>query len=446
MNHEHDPSPYEDDMPPHDPRAEQAVLGAVISSPAAREDVGEMLAANHFYKPVHGQIFATAIDLTIAGHPVDIVTMHNELDRLGLLAKVGGLPYLHTLLAACPSFTAATHYADIVLTHYKRRRMLEAGQHIVQLGRTGGGADIDHVIENARQAIDQVAHEGRSTTDDLDLGSALAGLLDELDSPAPPSLPTGLHDLDDVLSGGLYAGQLVVIGARPGIGKSVMGLGTAIHTAKMGRGALFASLEMSRGDCMRRLVAAEGSVELTRLVQHQLTQDDWRRATEVQERASEWPLHIDPRPHQTLTSIRAKARDITRTEAGLSLVVVDYVQLLGSGGGKSERRDLEIGTFTRGLKLLAKELEVPVVAISQVNRGSEQRADKKPTMSDLRESGSIEADADTVILLHRTPEAPMDIEAIVAKQRQGPTRSVTLRWRGHYSRIDNAAVRHLEAM
>lgn len=436
-----------DSLPPHDPLAEQAVLGAILQSPAALEDVVQIIGADAFWRPANATIFDTAVSLTMAGQPVDAITIGDELDRKGVLSKVGGLPYLHTCIAACPTTTSATYYADIVSSKWKLRRLLEAGLRILQLGRTGAaGEDIDHVIENARQVVDEVAGDNRATDGSIDLGSALADLLEELDSPAPPSLPTGLYDLDEVLSGGLYPGQLIVVGARPGIGKSVMGLGWAIHTAKMGRGSLFASLEMSRGDCMRRLVASEGSVELTRLVQHQLTEDDWRRAGEVTDRASSWPLDIDARPHQTLTSIRSRARDWTRKPQGLGLVVVDYVQLMSSGSKRPERRDLEIGEFTRGLKLMAKELQVPVVAISQVNRGSDRREDKRPTMSDLRESGSIEADADTVVLLHREQKAPMDIEAIVAKQRQGPTRSVTLRWRGHYSRIDSATQRHLEAI
>lgn len=441
-----EPDPYTHE-PPQDLRAEQAVLGAILQSPAALEDVAEMIGSATFYRQAHGAIFDTAISLTMAGQPVDPITMDDELVRLGLSAKVGGGAYLHTCIAVCPSPMSATYYADIVATKAKLRRLLEAAQRITQLGYNGAaGADIDHVIENARQIIDQVAQDNRATDGVVDLGGALGDLLAELDSPAPPSLPTGLYDLDDVLSGGLYPGQLVVIGARPGVGKSVMGLGWAIHTARSGKGALFSSLEMSRGDCMRRLVASEGNIELTRLVKHQLNEDDWRRAVEVTERAGDWPLDIDPRPHQTLTTIRSRARDQTRKPGGLAVIVVDYLQLMGSAGKAPENRAQEIGTFTRGLKLLAKEMQVPVVAISQVNRGSEQRADKRPTMADLRESGSIEADADTVILLHRTPDEPMDIEAIVAKQRQGPTRPVVLRWRGHYSRIDSASAAHLRAV
>lgn len=436
-----------DTLPPHDLHAEQAVLGSMLLSKAALDDVAQMLAADAFWRPAHQHLYDVLTRMAMLGTPVDPVTVAAELEQRGDLARLGGAPYLHTLIAAVPSSASATYYADIVLAKHKLRGLLAAAVRIEQLARNGAsGADIDEVVENCRQVIDGVAQDRRGDGASVDLAEALNELLLELDAPAPPSLPTGLHDLDDALSGGLYPGQLVVIGARPGIGKSVLGLQCATHTARIGKGALFTSLEMSRGDCMRRLVASEGRVELTRLVQHTLSEDDWRRASEVYERVAGWPLHIDPRPNQTLTTIRARARDVTRTNEGLGLLVVDYLQLMGSGSRRAERRDLEIGEFTRGLKLLAKELAVPVVAISQVNRGSEQRADKRPTMSDLRESGSIEADADTVILLHREQGAPGVIEAIIAKQRQGPTKTVTLKWRGHYSRIDSMASRHLEAV
>jgi replicative DNA helicase len=435
-------------MPAHDEHAEQAVIGACILSRAAVEDVAPLLGVRDFYRPANGEIYDAIVTLTMAGTPVDEVTIEAEMTRRGALARIGGPLYFHTCMQACPSAMSATYYADIVVQHSKQRRLREAGVRIVQLSaEAADAADVDAIIEHARQVVDDVSRDCRTATGELDLGEALSSLLLELDAPAPPSLPTGLHDLDQVLSGGLYPGQLVVIGARPGVGKSVVGLGWAKHAAKMGRGALFASLEMSLGDCTRRLVAGEANIELPRLIQHTLGEDDWRRAAEATDRMSSWPLYIDPRPAQTVTSIRAKARDITRTEPGLGIVVVDYLQLLSQGGRvRAERRDLEIGEWTRGLKLLAKELAVPVVAISQVGRGADKREDRRPVMSDLRESGSIEADADVVILLHRDADEPTEIEAIVAKQRQGPLQSVRLRWRGHYSRVDSIAAAHLRAV
>jgi replicative DNA helicase len=433
-------------LPPHDLEAEQSVLGGMLLSPAAIADVLDVMAIDDLYKPAHQSIGRAMLALFWRNEPVDPVTVAAELERRGELTRAGGAPYLHTLIETVPRATNATYYAEIVVKKSKLRRLLEAGTRILQLGRSDAAIeDIDQVIENARQTIDKVASDQRGSGDQVDLEIAFAEFLEELDSPAPPSLPTGLYDLDDVLSGGLYPGQLVVVGARPGVGKSVMGLGWAVHAAKSGRGVLFASLEMSKSDCMCRLVASEGQVELTNLIKHTLSPDDWRRATKVSEEASSWPLRIDARPTQTLTTIRSAARDMTRRPEPFGLVVVDYLQLM-TDGRRAERRDLEIGGYTRGLKLLAKELGVPVVAISQVNRGSDKREDKRPTMTDLRESGSIEADADTVILLHRDPANPTEIEAIVAKQRQGPTKSVALRWRGHYSRIDSIASRHLEAV
>lgn len=432
-----------DDQPPHDPLAEQAVLGACIQSVAAFEDVVQILGPGDFYRHAHRAVFEAIADLATAGQPVDLVVVENELGRRGVLAKVGGLPYLHSCIAACHSVMSATWYADIVATKAKLRRLIEAGHRILQLGRTGAdGADIDHVVENARQVIDEVAQDNHRGDGEFDLANAMMNLLEALENPAPPSLPTGLHDLDNALNGGLRPGQLVVVAARPGGGKSILGLDIGRHVAKQGRGVQVASLEMSRDECMMRLLAAECSVELSRLTRHELHEDDWHRIGRESARIADWPLDIDARPTQTVTTVRARARDLSRKHP-LGLIVVDYVQLMSSKGGKAERRDLEIGEFTRGLKLLAKELHVPVVALSQLNRGAD---DRRPILKDLRESGSIENDADVVILLHREPDAPTDIDLIIAKQRQGPTGTVTCRWRGHYARIDSIASRHLEAV
>lgn len=432
-----------DDQPPHDPHAEQALLGAVLQSVAAFEDAVQVVGPGDFYRHANRAVFEVVGDLVGAGQPVDAVIVAAELETRGVLVRIGGAPYLHTCIAACASPMSATYYADIVDRKAKQRRLLDAGYRILQIGQAGAASDdMDHVIENARQVIDEVGRDNHRHDGSFDIGTAVADLLEALENPAPPANPTGLYDLDDLLGGGLYAGQLVVVGGRPGGGKSIIGLDWARHTVKGGKAALVAALEMSEGDCMKRIIAAEGSVELRHLINHQLSEDDWHRVAREAARVAEWPLDIDARPTQTVTSIRARARDLSRKH-DLGLIVVDYLQLMSTKGTKAERRDLEIGEFTRGLKLLAKEMQVPVVALSQVGRGA---GEQRPTMKDLRESGSIENDADVVILLHREPTAPTDVEVIVAKQRQGPTSTVTARWRGHYSRIDSIASRHLEAV
>lgn len=439
-------SPHDADLPPHDLRAEQSVLGAILLAPAAMDDIAGMVAAGDFYQHGHAEVFDVASKLTTAGQPVDHVTVSAELERRGTLTRVGGAPYLHTLIQTVPSVVSAGYYADIVAEKAKLRKLVETGHRIAQraLGNVEQG-EADGVIEDARQMLDKLAEDGR-TTETLNLDDMVAEMLDDLENPAPPGLPTCLIDLDEMLGGGLYDDQLIVVGARPGVGKSVLGGNLSARTAARNLGVLFASLEMSRKDVLQRMFASLKDIELGRLRDHNLTPDDWRRVHQAAEMVSGWPLTIDDRPNQTITSIRTKARNIKRSGVDLRLIVVDYLQLLRSGSRRPESRQLEISEFTRGLKLLAKELHVPIVAISQVNRGSEQRADKRPTMADLRESGSIEADADTVILLHRDPESPTEIDAIVAKQRQGPTGTVKLRWRGHYSRIDNLGDRHLEAV
>lgn len=432
-----------DDLPPHDPLAEQAVLGACLQSVTAFEDVIQIIGPADFYRRAHQAVFEAIADLATAGQPVDHIVVADELARRGTLAKVGGAPYLHTCIAACTSAMSATWHADIVRAKAKNRRLIEAGHRIVQIGHASvDDEDIDRAVENARQVIDEVAQDNHRGATEFDLGTAMADLLEALESPAPPSLPTGLHDLDRALNGGFRPGQLIVAAARPGGGKSILGLDVGRHVAKQGRGVQVASLEMSRDECMTRLLAAEASVELSRLTSHELQEDDWHRISRESGRIAGWPLDINAQPTQTVTSIRARARDLGRQHP-LGLIVVDYIQLMSSKGSKAERRDLEIGEFTRGLKLLAKELQVPVLALSQLNRGAD---DRRPILKDLRESGSIENDADVVILLHREPDAPADIDLIIAKQRQGPTTTVTCRWRGHYARIDSIASRHLEAV
>jgi replicative DNA helicase len=437
----------DDLQPPQDLNAEQAVLGAMLASPEAIRTATETLVLENFYAPKHGAIFTAMLELTGQGDPVDPITLGDKLDRDGLLQKIGGAPYIHTLFASPHVPASVGYYADIVVDRHRQRRIIEAGQHITQLGWSGGD-DLDAVIDRVRDTADQLAHHQRADASDETFSDAMTDYVDQIGAPARPSISTGVHELDQALGGGFRPGQLIVVGARPGIGKSVLGVNVATAAAAAGHGVYFASLEMSKKDCMDRVFASIGSIDLARLVEGKPTQDDRRRIDRVRAQAAQWALKIDERPNQNMNTIRAAARDLARTKRGVGLLVVDYLQLMGNTK-KHDRRDLEVTENTRGLKLLAKQLGIAVVALCQVGRGAAARTDRRPTLVDLRESGSIENDADTVLLLHReiddvARDAFVDVN--VAKQRSGPTGQLELFWSGQYQRITGNGRNHLAAV
>lgn len=419
--------------PPHDERAEQCTLGAAILAPAALTEVSSIVTAESFYRPAHGLLFTAMHALADSGQPVDPVTLAAHLERAGSLARVGGMSYLHTLIHETPTAANAAYYAEIVATKAKLRALIAAGSRIVQLGYGADDQDVADTVERARSMVDGLA-VSRGSSDVLEIGDLLTSTLDELEATAAPHWPTGFRDLDDTLNGGLHAGTFTVIGARPGVGKSVLALRIAAHVASLGHGAIVFSLEMSRSELMARFFAAEGSIELTTLNSRALSQDDWRRAAEVANRAANWPLAVSDAPRIGITGMTARARDRKATPRGLAVVVVDYLQLVTPSDPRATREQ-QIAAISRGLKLMSRELEVAVVAAAQVNRGGEQHAGGRPRMSDLRESGAIEADADAVLLLHDDPdeEATGLLEVIVAKNRHGPRKTINLSWAPHYA-------------
>lgn len=423
----------DDLMPPHDAHAEQATLGAILSSARALAEVAEVLEPGDFYRPAHQAVYRAALHLEQAGEPVDPVTVADHLERTGDLARIGGAPYLHTLFAAVPTAANAAYYADIVAERATLRRLLEASQRIAQHALTGtANGDVADVVENARQTLDSVTSRARAEVAVHDLDALAVDALDRYASPEPPSLATGWPDLDDIL-GGLRPGTLTVIGARPGVGKSVLGINLVTHTASRGLGALFCSLEMPRTEVVDRIMANLASVELDRINRHRLAPDDWNRVRAAASDLKGWPLKVVDHHSMSLARVRAVARDRVRTPLGLHLLAVDYLQLMRPADPRAPREQ-QVASFSRGLKLLAKELAVPVVALAQVNRGSEQRSDRRPALADLRESGSIEADADAVLLLHHDPEHPGELEVTTAKNRHGRTGTTYLGWSPHYAR------------
>jgi replicative DNA helicase len=435
-------------QPPQDMAAEQSVLGGMLLSKDAIADVLERLRPGDFYRPAHQNVYDAILDLYSRGEPADAVTVAAELDRRGLLRRIGGAPYLHTLISTVPTAANAGYYAGIVAEKALLRRLVEAGTRVVQYGYAGAeGADVNEIVDRAQAEIYDVT-ERRTAEDFVPLEELLQPTMDEIDAIASAGgisrgVPTGFTELDE-LTNGLHPGQMIVVAARPGMGKSTLGLDFLRSCSIKNRlSSVVFSLEMSKSEIVMRLLSAEAKIKLADMRSGRMSDDDWTRLARRMSEISEAPLYIDDSPNLTMMEIRAKARRL-KQKSDLRLVVIDYLQLMTSGK-KVESRQQEVSEFSRQLKLLAKELEVPVVAMSQLNRGPEQRTDKKPMLADLRESGAIEQDADMVILLHR-PDAferddPRGGEAdlIVAKHRNGPTRTVTVAHQLHLSRFTNMA-------
>lgn len=431
---------------PHDDVAEQSVLGGMLLSKDAIADVVESLRASDFYKPAHETIYEAILSLYGHGSPADAITVADELKKRGELTRVGGAAYLHTLIASVPTAANAQYYAEIVKEHAIMRRLIEAGTKIAQLGYANE-TEVDTLVDQAQAEIYAVT-DGNAKEDYVSFSEALEATMREIDanSNRPDGVygvPTDFIELDE-LTGGLHGGQMIVIAARPGVGKSTLALDIARSAAIHHHMAtVFFSLEMSRTELAMRVLSAEGKISMGHLKKGDLDTEGWTNLATLQGRIDSAPLFIDDSPNMTLMEIRAKCRRLKQRN-DLKLVVLDYLQLMSSGK-KVESRQQEVSEFSRSLKLLAKELDVPLIALSQLNRGSEQRTDKRPMVSDLRESGSIEQDADIVILLHRedmyNPESDRVGEAdmIIAKHRGGPTRTIPLAFSGKYSRFNNMA-------
>jgi replicative DNA helicase len=438
-----------DRTPPHDVAAEQCALGGMLLSEDAISDVIEVIRPTDHYRPAHQLIHEAVLDLYGRGEPVDAISVANELTRRGELSRVGGGPYLHTLIASVPTAANAGYYARIVREHAVSRRLVEAGTRIVQFGYAAG-TDADARVDRSMAEVMAVA-QGQDTSAYQSAAEILPGTVDWMEMVARgggiKGVPTGFSDLD-ALTNGLHPGQMIVIAGRPALGKSTLAVDVARAAAiKHGLPTAIFSLEMSRDELMMRILSAHAHILLHSMRTGQMTDQDWSRLADKSPEVSDAPLFIDETPAITVPGIMSKCRRL-KAQHGLKLVIVDYLQLMSSPK-RAENRQQEVSEMSRSLKVLAKELEVPLIAISQLNRGPEQRTDKKPLMSDLRESGSIEQDSDLVILLHREDayekESPRAGEAdlIVAKHRNGPTATVTVAFQGHYSRFVDMAPAHM---
>lgn len=430
----------------YDEGAEQSVLGAMMVSKDAIADVVEVLRPEDFYLPKHQAICKRILDLYSRDVPTDPVSLADDLLRRGDLGRCGGAPYLHTLFERSALPPAVSHHAGIVADKAGRRRLVEAATRMAQRAHTSD--DVHAAFASAQADLDEAVATKTSGDTSLlgDLVQQMFDTIEEFQTGARQrGVKTGLADLD-AMTNGLHPGQMITVAARPGMGKSVLGLQFARSCAvKQSKACVIFSLEMSRVEIMMRLAAAEAKIRLKDIrSQNGLTDADWNKLARAMGDISEAPLLINDEATATVAEIRAKAKQLKKSH-DIQLVVVDYLQLMGGSGARTENRQQEVSEFSRQLKLLAKELDVPVVAISQLNRGPEQRTDKKPMLADLRESGSIEQDSDVVILINR-PDAwerddPRAGEAdlIIAKHRDGQTGTLTVAHQLHYSRFTDMA-------
>jgi replicative DNA helicase len=429
---------------PHNLEAEQSTLGGMLLSQEAVAEVFEMVSPSDFYAPKHELIFNAVLNLFGRGEPTDVIAVSDELNKQGNLLKAGGSDYLHSLTSYVPTAANASYYAKIVSDKAILRRLIEAGTRIAQSGYESQG-EVEDLVNQAQSEVYKVASQS-SREDYVGLSDSIEAAIREIETAQQrggelTGIPTGFTDLD-AYTHGLHPGQLVIVAARPAVGKSTFALDLARAAAiKHNKATIFFSLEMGRAEIAMRMLSAESSIYLQSMRKGNVTEADWTRLAAVRGKINDAPLYIDDSPNMSLIEIRAKCRRLAQ-QVDLKMVVIDYIQLMTSGK-KVESRQQEVSEFSRALKLMAKELGVPVVALSQLNRQAEQAKDKRPELSHLRESGSLEQDADVVVLLHREgiferdhPRAG-EADLILAKQRNGPTGTVTVAFHGQYSRFVN---------
>ena len=436
--------PAEQRMLPNDLLAEQCTLGGMLLSQEAIAEVFEHVKGQDFYAPKHETIFEAILALYSKGEPTDIITVTDQLTKNGELVKAGGADYLHTLTSIVPTAANASFYAEIVQEKATLRRLVEVGTRIAQMGYTAQG-DVEDLVNQAQADVYGVSKAGVGE-DYVPLFDSIEAAIVEMEKAQNRGgemvgVPTGFAGVDD-LTHGLHPGQLIILAARPAVGKSTLALDIARNAAiRHNQPVIFFSLEMGRAEIAMRMLSAESRIYLQNMRKGTLSDNDWSRIASVRGEINSAPLFIDDSPNMTLVEIRAKCRRLAQ-RVGLKMIVIDYIQLMTSGK-KVESRQQEVSEFSRALKLLAKELDVPVIAISQLNRNSEKSENKKPELSHLRESGSLEQDADVVILLHREDLGNREharageADLIIAKQRNGPTDTVIVNFLGQFSKFED---------
>lgn len=435
-----------DRVPPNDRSAEESVLGAMMLSKDAIADVTAEIRGNDYYQVSHQIIHNAIVDLYGRGEPADAVTVAAQLKREGNLGRVDGAAYLHHLTAVVPTAANAGYYARIVKERSQLRRLVNVGTRIVQLGYADDGGDVDTIINQAQAEVYAVT-ERDERTDYKRVADVLEPTLDELQAIEEKGndqtgVPTGFIDLDN-LTHGLHGGQMIIVAARPAMGKSTFAVDICrAASIKHKVTSVIFSLEMGVSELTMRILSAESGVYLEKMRGGRMEPRDWTRLMKAVSGLENAPLFLDESTNITMTEIRSKCRRL-KQQHNLGLIVVDYLQLMTSGK-QVESRQQEVSEFSRSLKLLAKELDVPVIAVAQLNRGPEARTDHRPMLADLRESGSLEQDADVVFLLNR-PEVyngedrPGEADVIVAKHRNGRTDTIVLSFQGQMARFVDMA-------
>jgi replicative DNA helicase len=433
-------------VPPHSVEAEQSVLGGLLLDNQSWDRVGDIVTADDFYRREHRLIFNAIAALCEEASPADVVTVNEWLDKSGEVEAVGGLPYIASLANNTPGASNIVAYANIVRERSVLRQLLRATQDITSTTFQPEGRSVNELLDFAEKRIMEINEKGSRRGDARPISKLLSEAVDRIDQlfrsqSSITGVPTGFSDLDDKTSG-LQPSDLVIIAGRPSMGKTSFAMNIA-ENAAVGQKTPVAvfSMEMPGSQLAMRMMASLGRINAHRMRTGRLDDDDWPRLTSAVSLLNEAPIFIDDTPGLTPLDLRARARRIKR-EHGLGLVIIDYLQLMQSGEGE-ENRATEISSITRSLKGLAKELNVPVIAMSQLNRSVEQRNDKRPVMSDLRESGAIEQDADVILFIYRDEvynkeSADKGIaEIIIGKQRNGPIGEVRLTFLGEYTKFEN---------
>lgn len=435
-------------IPPHSIEAEQSVLGGLMLDNTAWDKVSELLKEEDFYRGEHQRIFYVLSNLSRRNQPFDVITLAEELKNLKELENVGGELYLFELAKNTPSVANIAAYAEIVRERSVLRQLIVATREIADLAFNPDGRASKEILDNAESKVFKIAEQRNRGLGPVDISTLLARTTERIDvlfhsDQALTGLPTGFTDLDEMTSG-LQNGDLIVIAGRPSMGKTALVVNMAEHVAiKTNKPVLIFSMEMPGESLAMRMMSSLGHIDQHRVRTGKLTDEDWPRLSSAVSMLSEAPLFIDDTPSMSPAELRARARRLTRMQQGqLGLIIIDYLQLMQIPGFR-ENRVAEITEISRGLKALAKELSVPVIALSQLNRSLEQRTDKRPVMPDLRESGAIEQDADLILFIYRDEVYHEDspdkgtAEIIIAKQRNGPIGKIRLTFLGQYTRFEN---------
>lgn len=443
-------------IPPHSVDAEQAVLGRLLLENKAFDSIVDILRNEaDFYRYEHKLIYAHFLKLHMHGRAADIVTVAESLDNSQKLDDVGGLAYLVALVENTPTAANICSYAEIVHERAVMRQLIATGSSIAESAYQPNGRSSQQLIDDAEAKIFQLSTEGRAEQDFKKIEELLPQLAERLETLAKnddgiTGIATGFTDLDEKTSG-LQAGDLIIVAGRPSMGKTAFALNIAEHVAVVEKlpVAIF-SMEMSGLQLTLRLIGSLGRIDQQNLRNGRLAEDDWRQFSKTAGKLFVAPLYIDEGSSLTSFDVRARARRLHRQCGALGMIIIDYLQLMSAAGRhRSENRATEISEITRSLKALAKELKVPVLALSQLNRAVDSRNDRRPTMSDLRESGAIEQDADLILFLYRdemynkeTPENKGKAEVDIGKQRNGPTGRIDLTFLGQYTRFENYSDNH----